>query len=110
VRRRLYWGWLSPRGRGLGERHLHSIEHQEGGGMPCLVVLDGLKHGEVRPATRGRRPTRLQHGSHGLADLAELFGVGTYDVAAHDGGGSLSQEASLDRLPKRRHAIAFDLE
>src|SRR5215813_13584931 len=77
--------------------------------MPCLVVLDGLKHGEVRPATRGRRPTRLQHGSHGLADLAELFGVGTYDVAAHDGGGSLSQEASLDRLPERRHAIAFAL-
>src|SRR5688572_29678398 len=61
-------------GHGLGERGLHGLEDQEGRGMPGLVVLDRLEHGQIGPPARGRRSTLLQHLAHGIAYLAQLVG------------------------------------
>src|SRR5262249_32436014 len=109
-RRSLHCGRRPPASLDPTQRRLHGIEHQERGGVPRLVVLDRLQHGKIRPAPSWRWSTRLEHGPHASANLAQLLGAAADDVAAHHRRGSLPQEAGLHRLPERRHPVALDLE
>src|SRR5262245_25427647 len=75
----------------VSQRGLDRIEHQKGGGMPRLVVLDRLQHGKVGPPARGWRPTLLEHAAHGTAHLTQFLRTRADDVAAHDRGRGLAE-------------------